>query len=299
MKQNKTRPAGRRTVSLRSRLDDLSGSKRLLIKGVIAPAVIIALAGGVLFCACKVCGKLLEICDSQSVVSDEIAQITIHATPHFSEANIRESFGLKNGCNLANIDFRAKREQILKKRPLLSNITVTRNLTRKSVTITAEERKPVARINYARNADRRESWLVVDLEGVVFDYSLNDSQMLPVIKESRPSAEKGEKISGRALLGLKLVELCMSRELSALHLAEVDVSNDTYLTARTRDYSRIKLLWTYITEHGTHNIGNMRDALSKIRDIINNDLKVGHYQTFIVTGRNRVTASPHDKEYSK
>jgi hypothetical protein len=299
MKHNKAISRARRPASLKSRLDELPRSKRLAIKGILLPIALAAVVSGVFFCAYKTYRKLLDICNSQSVVIDETEQIKIHATPHFSEANIRESFGLKNGCNLAMIDFRAKREQILKKRPLLSDITITRNLTRKSVTITAEERRPVARINYKRNGAGRESWLVVDLDGVVFDYSLNDSQMLPVIKESAASAEKGEKISGKALWGLRLTELCTSRELSGLHLSEIDVSNDIYLIARTRDYSSIKLLWSYITEHGTHNTGNMRDALMKIRDIINTDLKVGHYQTFIVTGKNRVTVSPNDKEYSR
>lgn len=299
MKEKKTRLSRRRETTLKSRLEEFSHSNRLLLKGIIIPGVLLALICGVFFLGYKACNKLLSICNAQSVVRDENEQIKIFATPHFSEANIRESFGLRGGCNLATIDFKAKRAQILTKRPLLSDITVTRNLACNSVTITARERKPVARINYRKTDAGRESWLVVDSNGIVFDFSLNDSQMLPVIKESGPTTGKGEKVIGKTLLGLRLVEFCTSKELSNIHLSEVDVSNDTYLTAKTRDYNKIKLLWTYITEHGTHNLNNMRDALEKIRDIINTDLKVGHYQTFIVTGKNRVTVSPHDKEYSK
>ncbi len=300
MKQNKTTPRKRRSKVLKSRIDELSHSKRLMIKGFLLPAMLIAVLCGLFFCARKAYSNLLDVCNAQSVVSDESEQITINATRHFSEANIRESFGLREGCNLATIDFEKKREQTLKKRPILSDITITRNLARKRVTITAHERKPVARINYTRGGTTRgENWLVVDLEGVVFDYSLDDSQMLPIIKESGASTEKGGKISGKTLWGLKLIELAAAKEFSGIHLSEVDVSGDINLIAKTRDYNKIKLLWSYITEHGTHNIDNMRDSLENIRHIINTSLKVGLYQTFIVTGRNRVTASPHEKEYSK
>lgn len=297
MKTNKKKPARRRFFSLKSRAGgELSHGKRLVVKAVLLPVALAVVAGGVFYCGYKTYCKLLDIRCSQAVVTDETEQIVIKASKHFSEANIRESFGLKKGCNLALIDFEEKRRQILKKRPLLSNVTITRMLPRK-VTITVEERVPVARVNYRKNRGERESWLVVDSEGVVFDYSLNDSHMLPVIKEQHPSAEKGDKISGKALIGLRLAELAASKEMSNINLTEIDVSNETYLIADTRDYNRIKLLWSYITERGTHDLSVMRDALGKVRDIINEDLKTGHYQTFIVTGRNRVTVS--DKEYNR
>lgn len=295
MKQDKKKPLKRRFVSLNSRIGEISHSKKLVIKLILLPLVII----GIFYCGYITYTKLLSIYNTQSIVNNESDQIIIKATPHFSEANIRESFGIRHGSNLATIDFMAKRDQILKKRPLLSNILINRNLARKSVTIIAEERKPIARINYKKNNYGRESWLVADSNGVVFDYSLNDSQMLPIIKEARPSAEKGEKISGKALWGLKLVELCTSKDLANIYVSDIDVSNDTYLIAKTRDYNKIKLLWSYINEHGAHNAHNLRDALEKIRDIINADLKIGHYQTFIVTGKNRVTVSPIDKEYTR
>lgn len=296
MKSDKHKPK-RRLTSLKSRTGELSPGKRLVIKAVVVPAALIGVCCGVFFCGYKAYDKLLAVRNSQSVVTDEIDQVVIHASPHFSEANIRESFGLRNGCNLATIDFEEKREQILRKRPLLCNVIITRNLAAKSVTIAVEERKPIARINYVKNRGERESWLVVDGEGVVFDYTLDDSHMLPVIKESMPSAGKGERISGNTLMGLKFIEIASSKEISNINLAEVDVSNDTYLIAKTHEYDKIKLLWSYITERGTHNIANMRDALKKISDIINTGLKTGHYQTFIVTGKNRVTVS--DKEYNR
>ena len=178
MKQNKKKPTKRRFISLNSRIGEFSHSKKLIIKLILLPLV----ALGIFYCGYITYNKLCSIYNTQSLVNNESDQIIIKATPHFSEANIRESFGIRLGTNLATIDFKAKRAQILKKRPLLSNILISRNLTRKSVTIIAEERKPIARINYKKNKFDRESWLVTDSHGIVFDYSLNDSHMLPIIK---------------------------------------------------------------------------------------------------------------------
>lgn len=298
MKTDKKNKPRRYHASLKSRNGGLSPAKRLVLKAFLIPVVFATAAYAVFVCCYKAYSKLLDIRNSQSVVIDEDEQIEINASPHFSKANIMESFGLRKGCNLSEIDFREKRAKILKKRPLLKNITVTRILPKKLI-VSVEERKPVARVNYTKKPGEREGWLVVDSEGIVFDYSLNDSNFLPVITEHRPSAAKGDRISGKAMMGLRFVELCAAKAVSNINLTEVDVSNDIYLVAQTREYNKIKLLWSYIRENGDHDTGNMRDALSKIRDIINADLKTGHYQTFIVTGKSRVTVSPHEKEYTR
>lgn len=236
---------------------------------------------------------------SQAATAEETKQIQITPSQHFTEEHIRKTFGLTNGCNLAAINFVEKREMALKTYPLLRNIKISR-IHPDKVKIAVEERKPVARINIVHPKDNqgRPFWMVVDSEGVVFDYSLKDSRSLPKIIESKPSAQGGEKISGKTMIALRLVELSSDKDLAGvMTLTEVDVSNDIYLIARTREDNKIKILWEYVREKGDYDLTNMRDAIYRIRDVIKTDLKTGYYQTLIVTDNERVVASPNEKEY--
>lgn len=236
---------------------------------------------------------------SQAATAEETKQIQITPSQHFTEEHIRKTFGLTNGCNLAAINFVEKREMALKTYPLLRNIKISR-IHPDKVKIAVEERKPVARINIVHPKDNqgRPFWMVVDSEGVVFDYSLKDSRSLPKIIESKPSAQGGEKISGKTMIALRLVELSSDKDLAGvMTLTEVDVSNDIFLIARTREDNKIKILWEYVREKGDYDLTNMRDAIYRIRDVIKTDLKTGYYQTLIVTDNERVVASPNEKEY--
>lgn len=236
---------------------------------------------------------------SQAATAEETKQIQITPSQHFTEEHIRKTFGLTNGCNLAAINFVEKREMALKTYPLLRNIKISR-IHPDKVKIAVEERKPVARINIVHPKDNqgRPFWMVVDSEGVVFDYSLKDSRSLPKIIESKPSAQGGEKISGKTMIALRLVELSSDKDLTGvMTLTEVDVSNDIFLIARTREDNKIKILWEYVREKGDYDLTNMRDAIYRIRDVIKTDLKTGYYQTLIVTDNERVVASPNEKEY--
>lgn len=295
MKSNKP-SSTRRHASLKNIDRNFTSENRRIILAIILPIIVIAL-GYFAYCGLsKVYDKLSAIRNTQSLIVDESAQITIKASPHFPEANIKELFKLKKGTRLADIDFEKCREKILKKYPILSNITIHKKLPNK-VTICVEERKPMARVNY--EAGERVSWLVVDSNGVVFNFPLNDSHTLPIIKQAKPYTLSGEKIQGKAQLALRLIEFCSIKDISNIQLTEIDVSDDLFLIAKTRDYNRIDLLWEYIYTRGEHDLTNLQDAITKISSIIKNNLKTGHYQTFIVTGKNRVTVSPNEKEYIK
>ena len=295
MKNKKNKPA-KRHASLKS----VNGRSTPVNSRLFKAGILIFLAFAVCALACylavKIYDKGISLRDSQSIVTDQAAQIEIKASPHFPEANVRALFNLTNGCNLAEIDFNKRRQEALRKYPLFSNIKITKRLPNK-VTIAVEERKPVARINFEKDANRRVKWLVVDSEGIVFNFPLRDSNALPIIKESKHSTNKGQKVSGKAQMALRLIELCSAKDIRNIHLTEVDVSNGIYLIARTREYNKIELLWDYVCEKGVHDAGNMADAIRKISGIISANLKTGHYQTFIVTDRDRVTVSPNEKEF--
>lgn len=309
----------KRTTSLKSANGELSASNNRMLKFAIFAVLAltaVVLAAHLIF---KAYQKGIAMRNEQSVVNEEIIrhitgsnaggnqaapaeeakQIQITPSQHFTEEHIRKAFGLTNGCNLATINFVEKREMALKTYPLLRNIKISR-IHPDKVKIAVEERKPVARINIIHPKDNqgRPFWMVVDSEGVVFDYSLKDSRSLPKIIESKPSAQGGEKISGKTMIALRLVELSSDKDLTGvMTLTEVDVSSDIYLIARTREDNKIKILWEYVREKGDHDLTNLRDAINGIRDVIKTDLKTGYYQTLIVTDNERVTVSHNEKEY--
>ncbi len=265
----------------------LSPGKKAFLKIFLLAAMLLAVSIGIL----KAYTMLYAVWHEQCILRDP-AQIEIVTTPNINRSIVSESFGLKVGCNLADIDFKAKRSELLARYPIFREIRITRMLPGK-VRIAVEERKPIARINYSR---LRGTWDVVDKEAIVYNFPLGESASLPVIREKSRSTRRGAKLADKALMALKLVELGMEKEFSASALTSVDVSNETYLIAHTRDYETIKISWDYIKQNGSHNLGNMREAMRNICRVISNDsLKIGR-QTYIVTGKGRTTVSPYDKE---
>lgn len=265
----------------------LSPGKKLAFKALLLLVLLGSLAYGI----CKGCAALNSIWQAQCIIRDP-AQIEVIATPNISKNLVRDLFDIKTGANLAEIDFRSKRREILRKYPTFREIYISRNLPDK-VKISVEERKPIARINCNPS---RATWDSVDKEGVVFNFPLSATTTLPVIKERRQSAKRGEKLADNSLIGLKLIELTADRELANLALKIVDVSNDIYMIAYTREYDTIRLSWDYVKENGPHNIDNIRDALKNICKIMMNDsLRIGR-QTYTVTNKGRITVAPYDKE---
>lgn len=265
----------------------LSPGKKTFLKIVLVAALLCAVSIGMH----KAYTKLNALWHDQCLLREN-AQIEIVTTPNISPNLVRESFNLKIGANLADIDFKAKRAELLSKYPIFREIRITRKLPGK-VRIAVEERKPIARINYSR---QRGTWDVVDRNAVVYSFPLSESASLPIIKEKSRSAKRGTKLADEALMALKLVELGTEREFAAAALTSIDISNETYLIAHTRDYETIKISWDYIKGNGTSDLTNMREALHNICRIISNDnLKIGR-QTYIVTGKGRATVSPYNKE---
>ena len=219
MKQNKINHNGRRNV--------LVFAGFLLATGLVV--------GGYFAYA-----TLRDLYEEQCVIEDASLQVTITSGKMVKADVLAEAFGLRKGANLAQIDFDARRREILEKIPNLKAITVSRQLPDK-VKIVAEERTPVARMNVRGN--RSETGRVVDTEGVVFDWQ-RGTQMLPIIREQQaPGTAPGHRIEGRTLAALRLIESSLEPTRSELGILEVDVSKPDFLLATLGNYSRAKIAW--------------------------------------------------------
>lgn len=174
-------------------------------------------------------------------VTDISEQVFISSGKMVKADVVAENFGLRNGTNLALIDFDEKRRKVLEKIPNLKSISVVRRQPG-TVTIVTEERVPIARMNVRRS--RSDSGRVVDSEGVVFLCS-RGTRMLPVIREaSAPGTGPGKILEGRAAAALLLIDICRDPEFQELGILEVDISKQDFLMATLGgDYSTVKIAW--------------------------------------------------------
>ncbi len=230
----------------------------------------------------------------QCTVVDAREQISINATAHVSEELVRNWFGLTNGCNLARIDFAGIRSKVMSEYPIVKDMTITRHLPSR-LDISLEERVPIARVNLKPMKLRINgkdvatvNWDVADAEGVVFDFAKKDTQMLPIINEPTPSTKRGERLSGRASMALRLVDLCSRDEFASMSLPEVSTANATYLTATTRNYSTVRIDWRLVDDPDNPEQPNLMKILSNLRDTMNTKLCPAGC-TFTVTDLDRVS----------
>ena len=203
-------------------------------------AVGVVLAVVVLVAIAIAYDKLHGIWLEQCVITDVASQVSITDGKMVRADVVAYEFGLKNGANLALIDFDAKRRDILKKIPNIRNITVSRHLPNR-VEIAVEERVPVVRLGI--KGQKRDSGRVADTDGVVF-ISSSGTQMLPLIWESSAQGTaKGQRLSGAALGALVLLETCRD-QFRELNVIEADVSkSDHIVIVLGNDYSRANVDW--------------------------------------------------------
>lgn len=219
MKQNKIEQSGHKSVYV-------------VLALVFVAAVAVALAVGY--------GKLRDIWLEQCVIDDPARQVSVTSGMMVKADVLAEEFGLRKGANLALIDFDERRKAVLRKIPNLRSISVSRTLPDK-VAIVAEERTPVARMNI--RGRKSETGHVVDSDGVVFVWQ-RGTQMLPVIRELQaPGTAVGNRLSGRALAALRLIESSQEAGRSELGVLEVDITRPDYLLATLGNYSRAKVAW--------------------------------------------------------
>lgn len=207
--------------------------------------------------------RLRDIWLEQCIITDVASQVSITDGKMVRSDVIAYMFGLKNGANLALIDFDERRKETLKKIPNIREISIARHLPDK-VSITVEERVPVVRLGI--KGEKKDSGRVADTEGVVF-ISSSGTQMLPIIREAAaPGTDKGQTLAGRALAALKLLETCRDnfRTLAAI---EADISKPDYITVVLgNDYSIAKIAWDGMddpSESTQKNLEKQLDHLTK------------------------------------
>ena len=212
---------------------------------IIALVVIAAIATGVLLGYEKLRDMWLEQC----IVRDFNEQVEIVAGTMVKADVIAGEFGLKNGANLALIDFDAKRKAILEKIPNLKAVSIARRMPDK-VAIVTEERVPIARMDI--HGSRKTSGKVVDSEGVVF-MCQRGTRLLPVVREPiAPGTPPGRRLAGRTRAALELIETCRDGEFQELGILEVDASSPDYLLATLgANYTKLKIAWEGMDQDST------------------------------------------------
>ena len=238
-----------------NKIKSSNGRRRILI--ILGTVVCIAAIIGLTVAY----NRLRDIWLEQCVITDVASQVSITDGKMVRADVIAYMFGLKNGANLALIDFDERRKETLKKIPNIREISIARHLPDK-VSITVEERVPVVRLGI--KGEKKDSGRVADTEGVVF-ISSNGTQMLPIIREATaPGTDKGHKLTGRALAALKLLETCRDN-FRALAAIEADISKPDYITVVLgNDYSIAKVAWEGMDDPSEATQKNLEKQLERL-----------------------------------
>ena len=206
--------------------------------------------------------KLKSVYLEQCIITDMPSQVEIASGKMVHPSNIAEMLGLRVGANLALIDFEVARTNLLANAPNLRSVRIARRLPDK-VIVTAEERTPVARMGLKGKSG--ETGRVVDTEGMVFLWQ-RGTQTLPTIRESTPQGTpRGQRITGRTLAALRLIEACGEPEFAELGVLEVDVSKPDYLIATLGNYSRVKIAWEGMDEESPASRADLVRKLGLLR----------------------------------
>lgn len=184
--------------------------------------------------------RLRELWLDQCIITDISRQVVVKTGQHVKAGVILDGLGLRNGENLALVDFKEKRQALLQRIPNIRALNISRHLPDR-VEITVIERNPVARLGI--KGSRTPTGRVVDSEGVVFSRRVGTG-MLPTIREAHaPGTQAGKMLSSRARAALELLMLSSREEFSGLGILEIDISHPDYLLATLGNYQRAKIAW--------------------------------------------------------
>lgn len=235
--------------------------------------------------------KLREIWNEQCVVTNAAEQITINSGKMVKADVVADAFGLRNGTNLALIDFSEKRDEVLKKYPAIREITIERKLPNR-VVISIVEREPIVRMNL--HGVKPDTGRVADREGIVFQCR-RGTGLLPIVREAQaPGTAVGKRLSGRALAAIRLIETCRIPEFQELGILEVDASKPDFLSATLKDYSTAKIAWDGMDDPDNMSQSGLPDILRNLRDAIRSNIGSG-VKTWNATSPGAIYADTKEK----
>jgi hypothetical protein len=229
----------------------------------------------------------------QCVITNGAEQIQVTSGKLVKADTIADAFGLRNGANLALIDFAARRRDVLNdpRYAAIRDISIERSLPNK-VSISVVEREPVVRMNI--RGQKPDTGHVADADGVVFTRR-RGTGLLPIVREPQaPGTAVGKQLSGRALAALRLVETCRLPELQELGLLEVDISKQDFLCATLGDYSTAKIAWPGMDDPDSSSLADLFITLRNLRDAIRSKVGQG-VKTWNATSKEYIYADTKEK----
>lgn len=262
--------------------------RRGLIKAIFLALLLAAVATALILAFTHLRARYLALC----TITDAEKQVSIEAGKMVKKDVLAHCLGLTNGANLATIDFEEKREETLRKIPNLREIVIRRHLPDR-VSVTIEERTPIARLALKGKKKSANTGRVADEEGVVFEF-MRGTELLPVILEkTAPLTARGQRLTGRARAAIHLVAACHDPALQEIGLLDIDLSRRDYLLATistgTR-YAQLKIAWEGMDEEETpasraslvRQLTHVRDA---IRARVADDAVIWNATDFSTPGR--------------
>jgi len=216
--------------------------------------------------------KLRELWIAQCVVTDVTAQATCTDGTMVKGDTILDKFGIRNGANLALIDFEAKRREIVEQIPNIRAISVTRHLPNR-VDITVEERRAVVRLGV--HGSKEVTGRVADTEGVVFTCR-RGTGMLPTIREKNTAVTPvGKRLAGRALAALRLVENASDAKYASLGILDADIVKQDFILATLGNYSQAKIAWDGMDDPTESNRQNLTNRIDQLFRVVKNESGTG------------------------
>jgi len=216
--------------------------------------------------------KLRAIWNEQCIVTDVTAQASCTDGAMVKGETVLDRFGIRNGTNLAHIDFEAKRLEILDQIPSVRSISVTRHLPNR-VEITVEERRPVVRLGV--HGSQNVTGRVADAEGVVFTCR-RGTGMLPTIREKSSSVTPvGHRLVGRALAALRLIETASDAEFAALGILDANIAKPDFILATLGNYAQAKIAWEGMDNPTEANRPKLVKRIRQLHSVVKNPSNTG------------------------
>ena len=283
-----------------------AGEKKRMILLVLGIALVCTLIAGV----CIGYSRLSDIYHEQFALANQEDQVTIvvpparqglgETKPPLAAETVIALFGLTNGANLAQVDFAGLRTRILAEQHAIKDLAVhlqpTSRVARASatrpyenfmhVTISATVRDPVAILSYAGDRALRT---VVDSEGIAFEKRFDPKFLPRILERERTRTKPGQRVSGRTLAALRLIDHCQQTATPGedfatddnIRIRQVDTTPPDFLLAYLSNGHKAKFAWEGMDEQLPGSQEAMMRQVRHLRAAIKSNLAVSGYTTSI------------------